>query len=625
MLDLMESRLHAPHLEGLLERVFHGSTLGMAACRLSDGRILEANDAFCYLVGRGLGEVLTTTIFDLELFPERAAREMLQTRGVIEGSDASYTTPAGEIRIVRLWAEVVEGGEPIVVVRASDVDGRATAGSRYAELREAEVRYRALVEQIPAITYTQVEDPSSPTGFRDIYISPQTERILGYTPEEWIADPMLWVKATHPDDRDRVIEEDQTSARKGTTFHSEYRMIARDGHLVWFRDEAVLVEDPVNDVSFWQGVMLDITEEKHALEHRAEIEAKYRTLVEQLPAVVYLGEYGEEGEWLYVSPRLEAVLGYTPREWLDHPHPMGSFVHPEDLPTVRAAEEVSYSTGDPFHAEYRILTKDGRWRWILDEATVVRDAEGKPLFMQGIMYDISDRKEAEERLVALDRLKNTLLHTLSHDLKEPLTAILGAASTLERLDHDLPEEERQHLLHTLAARTRGMNTLLTDLLDLDRLDRGIVEPLRFPVDLGSLVRELVDRTEVLRGRAVEVNASRCMANVDGTKIERAIENLLANAARHTPPEARIWVLVEPSEGGATVVVEDEGPGIPDALKAVVFEPFSRGPEAIAMPGSGIGLSLVARFAEMHGGLAWVEDRPGGGASFRVFLPDVPAG
>ena len=255
----MESRLHAPDLEGLLERVFHGSTLGMAVCRAADGQIIEANDAFCYLVGRGMGDVLSTTVFDLELLDGRA-RELLETRGVIEGFDASFTTPAGETRIVRLWAEVVEGGEPIVVVRASDVDGRATAGSRYAELREAEVRYRALVEQIPAITYTQVEDPNSPTGFRDAYISPQTKRILGYTPEEWSADPTLWIAATHPDDRDRVIGEDQISARAGTTFRSEYRMVARDGHVVWFRDEAVLVEDPVNNVSFWQGVMLDITE-----------------------------------------------------------------------------------------------------------------------------------------------------------------------------------------------------------------------------------------------------------------------------------------------------------------------------------------------------------------------------
>lgn len=608
-----------------MERVFHGSTLGMAVCTLADGRILEMNEAFCYLVGRGLGEALGTSVFDIGLFSELGnarARGLLETRGVIEGFDASFVTPAGETRILRLWAEVVNGGDPLIVVQASDVDGRATAGSRYSELREAEVKYRALVESVPAITYTQVEDPDSPTGFRDVYISPQTEAILGYTPEEWQADPTLWITATHPEDRDRVIDEDQDAAADGTRFQSEYRMIARDGRMVWFRDAAALVEDPVSGLSFWQGVMLDVTEEKRALEHHAEAEAKYRTLVEQLPAIVYLGEYGDEGDWLYVSPQLERILGYTPEEWLAHPAPMGTFVHPEDLPAVREAEEVSYSTGQPFHAEYRILAKDGRWVWILDEAGVVRGDDGTPLFMQGIMYDMSERKQAEERLVALDRLKNTLLHTLSHDLKEPLTAILGSASTLERLDHELPEEERKELLHTLAARTRAMNTLLTDLLDLDRLDRGIVEPRRFPVDLGELVRGLVARTVVLHGRPVQVHAGRCMANVDATKIERMVENLLSNAARHTPEDVPIWVRVETTDDGALLIVDDAGPGVPDALKATIFEPFRRGPDASTMSGSGIGLSLVARFAELHGGRAWVQDREGGGASFRIFLPDA---
>jgi PAS domain S-box-containing protein len=609
-----------------LERVFHGSTLGMAVCMLADGRILEMNEAFCSLVGRELGEVLGTSVFELGLFSDLGnarARGLLETRGQLEGFDAAFVAPAGETRIVRLWAEVVNGGDPLIVVRASDVDGKATAGSRYSELREAEIKYRALVENSPAITYTQVEDPDSPTGFRDIYISPQTEAILGCTPEEWQADPTLWITATHPEDRDRVIDEDRNAAAHGTHFQSEYRMIARDGRIVWFRDAAALVEDPVSGLSFWQGVMLDVTEEKRALEHHAEAEAKYRTLVEQLPAIVYLGEYGDDGDWLYISPQLERALGYTPEEWLAHPAPMGTFVHPEDLAAVREAEEVSYSTGQPFHAEYRIHAKDGRWVWILDEAGVVRGDDGTPLFMQGIMYDMSERKQAEERLVALDRLKNTLLHTLSHDLKEPLTAILGAASTLERLDHELPEEERKELLHTLAARTRAMNTLLTDLLDLDRLDRGIVEPRRFPVDLGELVRGLVGRTVVLHGRPVQVDAGRCMANVDATKIERMVENLLSNAVRHTPEGTPIWVRVETTDGGVLLTVDDAGPGVPDALEAVIFEPFRRGPDASTMSGSGIGLSLVARFAELHGGRAWVENRDGGGASFRIFLPDEP--
>lgn len=621
----MESRLtaSAPHREGLLERVFRESTLGMAVCRLSDGTVLEANDAFGYLLGRGAHDLHGHTIADLGLlasFGEHRALEQLRERGVLEGFDARFTTPGGEVRVVRLWAETIEAEEPLVVFRASDVDGRTTARSRYQELRETEVRYRALVESIPAITYTQVEDETSPTGFRDVYISPQTERILGYRPEEWVADPTLWISATHPDDRARLIREDREAAANASRFSSEYRMVAKDGRVVWFHDEAVLVEDPVSGVAFWQGVMFDVTEQKRLAEATAQSEAKYRALVEQLPAIVYLGEYGEDGDWLYISPRLEHVLGYTPQEWLSHPAPMGTFTHPDDLPAARAAEEESLRTGKPYRAEYRMRAKDGRWVWILDEASVVRDAAGNPLFLQGIMYDITERKEAEERLVALDRLKNTLLHTLSHDLKEPLTAILGAASTLERLDRELPEEERRHLLRTLAERTRGMNALLTDLLDLDRLDRGILEPRRFPVDLAELAADLVARTTVLGGRRVEPDLTRCTASVDRTKVERMIENLLSNAARHTPPDARIWLRVRPEEGGALLVVEDEGPGIPDGLKEAVFEPFRRGPDASSTPGSGIGLSLVARFAELHGGRAWVEDRPGGGASFRVFLP-----
>lgn len=350
-------------------------------------------------------------------------------------------------------------------------------------------------------------------------------------------------------------------------------------------------------------------------------EAKYRTLVEQLPAVVYLGEYGEDGDWLYISPALENILGYTPAEWLAHPAPLGTLAHPDDLAAVRAAEDESLRTGEPLHAEYRMKAKDGRWVWILDEAAVVRDEQGTPLFMQGVMYDMTEHKEVEERLVALDRLKNTLLHTLSHDLKEPLTAILGAASTLERLEDSLDQDERKHLLQTLIARTKGMNSLLTDLLDLDRLDQGIIEPRRFPVDLGHLTRELVARTGVLRGRSVTLDAPRVLVSVDAAKVERMLENLLSNAARHTASGTRIWVRVQRTDDGSLVVVEDDGDGIPDDQKTMIFEAFRRGSSTAA--GSGIGLSLVARFAELHGGRAWVEDRTGGGSSFRVFLPDAP--
>jgi PAS domain S-box-containing protein len=613
--------------EGLLDRVFHGSLVGMVVARFDDGAVLEANDTFCSLAGRSLAEVLGANVDDLGLWgdlgPDRA-RERLRQTGLIEGYDTSVTASEGETRVVRVSAELLEGMEPVVIVRASDVDGRMSAKARYLELREAEVRYRTLVEQIPAITYTLVPDPSSADGYRGVYVSPQVTTLLGYSTDEWMSDPSLWLAAVYPDDRER-LRRDTDSVRDVKRFESEYRMVAKDGTVRWFRDEAVFVEEPTTGARFWQGVMMDVTEARLAAERHAETDAKYRNLVERIPAVVYLAEYGVDGDWLYISPQIEELMGYTPEEWLAHPSPQGTFTHPDDLPGVREEEERSRETATPFRYEYRMRRRDGRWLWILDEASVVRDDDGNPLFLQGVMYDITQRRHSEERLFALNRLNNTLLHTLSHDLKEPLTAIMGAASTLDRLDDDLDPAERAHLLKTMVERTKAMNALLSDLLDLDRLDRGIIEPRRFPCDLGDLVKRLADRVELLHHREVLFDDVHLTANIDEPKVERIVDNLILNAVRYTPARSRIWVRVtRDDEGGTTIIVEDEGPGVPDEHKLSIFEAFRRGPRSRSKPGSGIGLSLVARFAELHGGRAWVEDRDGGGASFHVYLPDGDA-
>jgi PAS domain S-box-containing protein len=627
----MERGLSAPDREDLLGRVFHGSSQGLLIARLGDGTIVEVNDAFLFLLGQDREEVLEATTSELGIFGglgDAHARTLLEQRGALDGFDTHVRASTGETRVLRLSAEAIgDGDSAFAMVRASDMDGRAAAGARYAELRETEVAYRALVEQIPAITYTRVSNPTSPTGFRDIYLSPQLTRILGYTPFEWQNDPELWIRCTHPEDRERALWHERTG-RGRTRFGEEYRMITRDGREVWFRDEAALVEDPASGLSFWQGVMLDITKAKEVEAHHARLDARYRALVEQIPAIVYLGEYGQEGKWLYISPQLRRVLGYTPQEWLAHPHPMATFVHPDDLDAVWAEEERSKREGDHFRAEYRMRAADGTWVWILDEAMAVRDENGLPFVLQGTMADITERKRAEvelagalERLRELDRLKNTLLHTVSHDLKAPLTAILGAASTLERLGDEISVEERHALLRTLETRSKGMNALLADLLDLDRLDQGIIEPRRFPVDLADIAtRMAAEAADALGRRTLEIDADRLTIAVDVSKVERMLENLLANVARHTPPAAHVWVRVRPAEGGALIAVEDDGAGVPDDLKSEVFEAFHRGPSARELPGSGIGLSLVARFAELHGGRAWVEDRPGGGASFRIYLP-----
>jgi signal transduction histidine kinase len=230
-------------------------------------------------------------------------------------------------------------------------------------------------------------------------------------------------------------------------------------------------------------------------------------------------------------------------------------------------------------------------------------------------------QEAADRLRGLDEMKNTFLDAVSHELRTPLAAVLGIALTLERDDLELPPEESRELVGRLAVNARRLERLLSDLLDLDRLVRGIVEPVRRPTNVGELVRRVVLGSEALADRRVEVDLEPVVVSVDGPKVERIVENLVANTIRHTPAESTVWVHVRRQDDGALISVEDDGAGVPEELRRAIFEPFRQGPQrARHSPGVGIGLSLVSRFAELHGGQAWVEERPGGGASFRVFLP-----
>ncbi|MEX2406105.1 MAG: ATP-binding protein [Actinomycetota bacterium] len=392
-----------------------------------------------------------------------------------------------------------------------------------------------------------------------------------------------------------------------------------------------MVEETGGGGTFWQGVMFDITAEKEAEHQAREAKLRYRSLVESLPCMVYIDQLDERATNVYTSPQTSSIFGYTQQDWADDPDLwLGKMVYPEDRDQCRLAEAHHAETEEPFDETYRILHRDGRILWVRDVAVVVEDSDGIPLYSQGFLLDITSQKEAgselkdalerehaqAERLRSTDELKNTLLHTLSHDLKDPITAVLAATSALKR--PDVAESDRAELLDGMAVRAMRMDRLLDDLLDLERLSRGVLQTNRFPVDVGQLVRELVADSDMLDGRVVDVDAPRVIAPVDQPKVERTIDNLLANAVRHTPQGKRIWVRVLPQDGGVLVCVDDEGPGVRDELKTSIFEPFRKG-EA-GTPGSGIGLSLVARFAEFHGGRAWVEDREDGGAAFRVFFP-----
>jgi PAS domain S-box-containing protein len=505
----------------------------------------------------------------------------------------------------------------------------------------AERRYRATVEHLPAIVYR--EPPAHALERQELYISPQIREVFGYTADDWRAGaPDFWPSHIHPDDLERVLAANATADRTKEPYAQDYRFRRADGTYVWIHDEATFVEETDGD-GWWQGFMFDITERMTAELQLREAEEKFRTIVEHNPAVIYTQEFDPASPSLskttYISPRQVEVFGYTVEEVLHDPTLWARMVHHDDRERVHAADlRSNEGDADHFSLEYRMLAKDGRVVWVQDDAQLV-SIEGRPPFWQGFLLDITERKHAEEqlaralevereatrRLRALDEMKNTFLQAVSHDLRTPLAAILGLAITLERGDVHLEERDAKDLAHRIAGNARRLDRLVANLLDLDRLARGIVTPKLVPTDVGALVQRVVAESELVADSRIRTACDPVTIPIDGAKVERIVENLLANTARHTPVDASIWIGVRAVEDGVLVTVEDDGPGIPPELRESIFEPFRQGPDAPAhSPGVGVGLTLVRRFAELHGGRAWVEDREGGGASFRVFLPTEPA-
>lgn len=223
-----------------------------------------------------------------------------------------------------------------------------------------------------------------------------------------------------------------------------------------------------------------------------------------------------------------------------------------------------------------------------------------------------------------NQIKDTLLHAVSHDLKGPLAGVLGAMQTIRRAEQlRLTDAELEDLYCVIEQAGAKAARLVDDLLDLDRLDRGQLQPERRPTDVVDIARRLTAEIASLAGHPVRVEGDEVLVDLDAAKVERIIENLLANAGRHTPPGTPIRVEVDARPNGIVLIVEDEGEGVGDDLKESVFEPFRQGENARG--GVGIGLSLVRRFAELHGGTAHVEDRAEGGARFVVTLPGAVHG
>ena len=364
-----------------------------------EGNFLYASGAAAEIFGREPDELNGSALELLDPADVEAAAEKLASlieRGV--GSEDQITARVCHPDGSRVWADfqgrlVADSAGELSVVSVVRPSGDRVEAQR--ALARVEERYRELVEWLPAIVY---ESKTGPAGLF-LYVSPQIEDMLGFTPEEWMADADIWLEQVHPDDRDRMVEEEDRLEHqaRGTDkrIMAEYRMHRRDGEVVWIRDVARLCESD-GSIPFWRGVLIDITAEHSAQEALESAQQRHRSMVDSLPACVYRAEPRAVGRWEYVSTQIESLLGYKPAEWRADATLWRASLHADDRERVEREEEehASATPGTEFVSEYRLRHRNGRVVWIRDRAVVTRNLDGDPM-IDGILTDITAERAAE--------------------------------------------------------------------------------------------------------------------------------------------------------------------------------------------------------------------------------------
>lgn len=489
-------------------------------------------------------------------------------------------------------------------------------------LRISEERFRSLVE-----TTSDWVWETDPQGAY-IYVSPKVRELLGYEPAELIGktpfDLML------PAEVQRVSAAFQNAVDNHKPIDKlENTMRHKEGHLVVLETSGVPCYDANGNITGYRGIDRDITNRKQAEKALRESEARWQFALEGAGDGVW--DWNAQTNQVYFSRQWKAMLGFAEHEIGDTLAEWDTRIYPEDRDYVYKEIRKHLEGETPLYiSEHRLRCKDGTYKWILDRGQVIEWTEdGQPLRVIGTHSDITARKQAErerEALIAELEAKNTELerftYTVSHDLKSPLITIGGFVGFLER-DALLGDSERvkadiAHINDALAK----MQVLLDELLELSRIGRVMNPPEMVPFEaIACEALEAVRGRIDTRGIQVEIAPDLPEVYGDRARLVEAVQNLLDNACKFTGEQAhpRIEIGIRQTETGPVFYVYDNGIGIEAQYQDQIFGLFNKlDPQS---EGTGVGLALVKRIIETHGGEIWVESvGKGSGTTFCFTLP-----
>ncbi|HET9694230.1 MAG TPA: PAS domain S-box protein, partial [Steroidobacteraceae bacterium] len=540
-------------------------------------------------------------------------------RVALTGEPVQFESRAAALRrVFEVYAYRVDAPEEHrVAVLFKDITERAAEAERRrqseAALRESEMRFRRLADAMPQLVWTATAE-----GVVDYY-NTQVARYGGI--RRSAEGSWLWPPILHPDDAERTGQAWDDAIATGETYECEHRVRMADGTFRWHLSRAHRVGPP--SARQWFGTATDIHELKLAEERLRESEQRFKTMANTAPAMLWITNehhqctFRSRGWYEYTGQHGDDGLGMG---WL-------KAVHAEDRSRARDTFLRAAERHEPFNLDYRLCAANGDHRWAIDAGRPRFDDAGVFLGFIGSIFDVHERKQAEEALRDADRRKDEFLAVLAHELRNPLAPLRNGLEVLRRARPD--SEGARSARGMMERQVDHMVRLIDDLLDTSRIARGMFQLHATTVDLVETVRNALETSRPLLDAAGHRFRARLperplIVRADPVRIAQVLTNLLNNAAHYTEPGGCVTISVDAEGAEAIVEVEDDGIGIPPDMLERVFEPFVQLETSIRrgrQHGLGLGLALARSIVELHGGsIRASAGRGGRGSLFTVRLP-----
>jgi len=580
--------------------------------------------------------------------------------------DGSYRWIRDELRLI-----CDEEGDPCEIVGCLfDVSDQKRTENDLREVLKSLKKLESIVNKSPAVVFLWRNAEGLPVD----YVSDNVQQ-FGYTSDDFFKTKLSFADLIHPDDAKRVFTEISGCSPENQMECCEtYRILNKSGEEHWVKGLHCARCDASGSVSHYEGIILDVTEQTRAEAQLKNAESRFKTLVEQVPAITYIMK-ARDFSTIYLSPQVERMLGVSQSEWQSDPSVWMSRLHPDDRQKVLDDMRAAVEQGSASVSEYRMVKSTDEVVWFRNASKPVFSDDCSEPLLQGVMLDVSDHKRAEEQIQNLNkrleqrvrertaelevlnnamkmqievrketdkRIRNlneklgdraraleevnkelkAFSYSVSHDLRAPARMIMGFARALKEDYEGKLDTDGEYYLNCLESSAQRLEQLIDDMLKLSKVTTAELNIVG--VDLSDLAESIMNQLRFAHpNRVVEfIFEPNLTARGDANLIRLALENLLQNAVKFTGKRAaaRIEFGRTNNRDEPVYFVRDNGAGFDMEYSQKLFGVFQRLHAGEDFEGTGIGLATVRRIINRHGGRIWAEGVVDQGATFYFTLP-----